>query len=215
MTFTNSLEAAGEATLTLLTRQVRVATSSQLQRYYTTLGFTESPVMRVLRKSERLGLLACSSLCLALPTWEGPLFSWSVGDGHPVFGPLAWLLNKRYAQAPARIIQVFHATERGAEITGGTGGPIRQPDQVEHDLGTTAIFVHHHAQSTAATDDWVSEDLLRRDYQHLFPRKVPDAALISNNRIMRVFETGGQYSVKRLKAFHRYFAERKVPYEIW
>jgi hypothetical protein len=47
-------------------------------------------------------------------------------------------------------------------------------------------------------------------------RKVPDALLLdaSGKQIKLVLEFGGQYSRKRLEAFHRYWASR-APYEIW
>ena len=59
---------------------------------------------------------------------------------------------------------------------------------------------------------------LRRDFAAGSPllSQIPDAALVCEDRIVRVVEFGGQYSARRLRRFDRHFFQKhSMPYEIW
>ena len=46
--------------------------------------------------------------------------------------------------------------------------------------------------------------------------KNPDAFVVDrDNRILRVVESAGRYSVKQLLSFHDYCFQRDLPYELW
>jgi hypothetical protein len=194
--------------LVVLTGQLRTASEDQLANG---LGVGLRRLIRVRRRLENLQLL--QSWKTGIPRYElaGPLEWFGVGDALPDFGSIAWQLRKRFEHvrmAPARVVW---ATARAARIVGGVGGRLRRPLQLDHDLGVAEIWT----QRTLETDRrWISEDIFRSWF--VSERKVPDALLLdaSGKQIKLVLEFGGQYSRKRLEAFHRYWASR-APYEIW
>ncbi len=103
------------------------------------------------------------------------------------------------------------ATPKAANLMAGYSGWGRQPLQIEHDLGTTAMYV----SSRPCQSDviWLSEDIIRRRFSGV-KKKVPDVLLVDrHDRILKVMEYGGQYSRKRLEDFHRTW--QQYPWEIW
>ena len=143
----------------------------------------------------------------------GPLASCGRGDSPPDFSSIAWQLRKRWLQAPRIPARILWATEAATHLVGGVGGRIRQPLQVQHDLGVAEIWARRPIESDLK---WISEDIFRCWYVRDARTKVPDALLVdaSANKVKRVLEYGGQYSRKRLEDFHRYWSGR-APYEIW
>ena len=99
--------------------------------------------------------------------------------------------------------------------TGGVGGRLRQPMQLQHDLAVTAVYIARQ-KDTPEDETWVGEDAYR---VLLHPRalvKVPDALIVDQqHKPRRVVELGGMYGPRRLRGFHRYWASRRIPYEIW
>lgn len=103
------------------------------------------------------------------------------------------------------------ATPKAAHLLAGCSGWGRQPLQIEHDLGTTAMYVSSRPYQSDAI--WYGEDIVRRRFSRV-NKKVPDVLLVDrSDNILKVMEYGGQYSRQRLEEFHRTW--QQYPWEIW
>jgi hypothetical protein len=99
---------------------------------------------------------------------------------------------------------------------GGTGGFLRRPLQLQHDVTTTTVFIRRVQIDSQTADNWFGEDVLRHYYHDLFRGKLPDAAVFSRDRsVSCVIECGGNYSAERLRRFHRFCLKESFPYELW
>ncbi|WP_145944461.1 hypothetical protein [Fuerstiella marisgermanici] len=117
----------------------------------------------------------------------------------------------RRNQACRRPRLVNWAAPKAAHLTAGVSGWGRQPLQIEHDLGTTAMYVSSRPYQSEVI--WYGEDIVRRRFSGV-KKKVPDALLVDRrDNILKVMEFGGQYSRKRLEDFHRTW--QPYPWEIW
>lgn len=193
-----------------LTWELRTAHEQQLADG---LGLSLPQVQRMLRRLRRQGLVhtwRTTSLRLDL---AGPLANFERGGEVADFKPLAWQLRKRWQQSPRVSVRVCWASHAATELVGGVGGRLRQPLQLDHDLGVAEIWARRRKQANVT---WISEDIFRSWYLRDKHAKVPDALLLNLERtkVLRVLEFGGQYAARRLKNFHRYWASR-APYEIW
>ncbi|MCA9047201.1 MAG: hypothetical protein KDA89_00635, partial [Planctomycetaceae bacterium] len=103
------------------------------------------------------------------------------------------------------------ATPKAANLLAGCTGWGRQPLQIEHDLGTTAIYVSSRPYQSDVI--WYGEDIVRRRISAV-NKKVPDVLLVDRrDNILKVMEYGGQYSRRRLEDFHRTW--KQYSWEIW
>lgn len=103
------------------------------------------------------------------------------------------------------------ATPKAANLLAGCTGWGRQPFQLEHDLGTTAIYVSSRPYQSDVI--WYGEDIVRRRFSAV-NKKVPDVLLVDrHDNILKVVEYGGQYSRHRLEDFHHTW--KQYPWEIW
>jgi hypothetical protein len=164
------------------------------------------------------GLLNVARTALAFHEATEPIASRLPGQPAPDFGALAWQLEKRWRNVTARRVTILWATPRAARLLGGTAPFDRRASQVEHDLGTASVFVRLQATRPELADQWIGEDILRRDYAPYCPslKRIPDGALVSGGEIIRVVEYGGQYSAARLRRFDAHFYKKhRIPYEIW
>jgi len=201
-----SLDPADMDALELLTWRVRLATSAQLDE------LTGMP--RIWRGLLRAGLVEKAGAVVAVPELDRPLATWAPGQPAPRFSALAWKLVKRRRATPSRRVQVFWATDQAIRIVGGIGGRIRQPMQVEHDLGTTAIFLRRRVLAPDDAKRWFSEDIFR--WQNRCVGKVPDALLNSPSGDSELaIEFGGAYSTGRIRGYHRACAKKRLPWELW
>lgn len=193
--------------LDLLTWRVRLATEAQLEEfqpgmanrvhYLAAAGFVHSAPMVV-------------SVCETIE----PLLRWFPGKNSPRFSALAYQLDKRRFSAPREKNRIFWAAARAVQLVGGVGGRVRQPLQVEHDLGTTQVFLRRRLRDPDSNSCWLGEDCLRL-YFH--PRgKIPDAVLCNaKGRIDLAIEFGGAYSAKRIRQFHCHCQRQGFGYELW
>lgn len=150
----------------------------------------------------------------------GPLATSEQTTGRENFSHIAWLLEKRWAQAPRRVATVVWATRRAVELVGGICGRLRQPLQLQHDLGVSEVYAIWQRKAigsaSEANETWVGEDAYHTYWQRAASSKVPDAVLIgSDGQIKRVIEFGGRYSKERLRSFVRYWKKQHTAYEIW
>ena len=171
--------------------------------------------VRRLHGMARRGLLTRQRLSVALFQPEAPLVDWLPGMPTPSWHSTAWQLQRRYAAARPGRVWVTWATRQAVALVGGVGGRLRQPMQLQHDLGVTTVYVVRQSHSSADTN-WLGEDAYRTLLSPPKRSKIPDALIVDrDNRVRRVIEFGGLYSPKQLKSFHRYWARKRTPYEIW
>lgn len=231
------------AVLEFLTWQVRLATDQQIQQVLNAQEKFTCQSSRVLRQLARAGLVHRRRVAVAVPVLSQPLCCWFPGDRTPNFRSLAWRLFVRNERAHRNQTLVNYATSRAAQLLNGASGWHRQPLQLEHDLGTTAMYVASRLaplrggadqtrkvakkQSESVSEVplragmsnctkasiWYSEDIVRRRFRGVNP-KVPDALVMdSDENVVRVMEYGGQYSRRRLENFHRHW--KHLPWELW
>ena len=205
------------AVIDALTWRVRVMSREQLAELGSLMG-----VASVRRKIHRLlsfGYIAQVDCAAHTVSLEKPLATWDADDlDMPDFGQVCWQAKARTnGDGSTTISKVFIAAKRAETEFGGCGGKLRQPLQINHDLGTTSVFLAK-VEFFGWEDchDWTSEDILRRHYRHLNIEKIPDAAFVSNERIGCVIDfVGRDYSPMSLRKFHHHWSRRQIPYEVW
>lgn len=202
--------------LRTLTRWIRVASLPQLAKFWWSASVTrEIAARKRLRELERCGLLRHKIVqTIAFPPLTDPLIQWQPGELIPEFGPLAWLLKRRW-QCARQLTAVYFATAHAARRFGGRRqGRIPRAFQVSHDLGVAEMHFAIRRKSPDCVALWIDEDRLapfRRG------EKLPDAVLATSPDAIprRVLEFGGAYGKQRLQNFHDDCEGRGLPYEIW
>jgi hypothetical protein len=196
--------------LTMLCWSCRAATVAQLAA---AAGVSVEGVNEALRSLMWVRLASVKTVSVATITLREPLSVWRTGLPAPDFGHLAWTLEFRWQTAQRRPERIVWATGLAPRIVGGVGGQLRQPLQLEHDLGLTDVFVGRSRDDAA---QWLSEDAFRAVFRPTTREKIPDAVLVNGDgRVETVIEFGGRYSHRRLRSFHRYWSGKRVAYEIW
>lgn len=205
----------GELVLETLLRRVRVIAESQLIELNDALQICDS-TRSELRRLERSDFVYSFSMSTKILRLDAPLTTWTPLDQRePDFWKLSWLAESRYKNSKPTWEKIFVASEKAERRFGGVGGSLRQPFQLVHDLGTAAIHVAF-LRSEHLKPEWIGEDIIRRFYRHLNVRKIPDAALVADGKIVRAIEFAGRdYSGNYIRKFHSFWKQRKTPYEIW
>lgn len=206
------------APLEMLTQCTRVATDEQLRRFSALYPAFRAPSAAVIRKLLNQNLLTCQELAIRLPELDAPLFCWA--PDHPALDTraMATELRRRKQETAYRSTRLLWATDEAVALVGGVSGLNRQPLQVEHDLLTTEVYLHYLRVRASECPDarWCGEDILRREYAHFFPTKMPDAAIIGQaDYPTEVIEVGGVYSADDLRDIHKAYAVRRFRYELW
>lgn len=194
-----------------LTWRIRIVTDVQLAELQ-----LDGDLDRALNSLVRNGLLESFSLPTYVLVLEAPLYCWEPErSDEPSYWEICWEAKKRLSQCPTANVTIFHASQMAERQFGGVGGKIRQPFQIVHDLGTASVFVAL-AISSEGELQWVSEDVIRRYYRFLNLKKIPDAAILDNEKISTVIEfVGRDYTPNQLRRFHRYWKKKQIPYQIW
>ena len=211
-----SLSTLEEWVLDALLRRLRVLAVQHVEQYCQTRGF-EQTAKQVLRTLKRKGLVesfTTETIVLDLPS---PLFVWNQEANPSVnFSKIGWRARSRFLTAEPREHQVLMATEQAERLFGGIGGALRQPNQILHDLGTASAYLSREVVNVGLQTTWTSEDMLRRSWRHLDLKKIPDAALIVDEKIVKVIEFAGRdYGRAYLEKFHSFWKRRATSYEIW
>ena len=211
-----NLSALEEWVVDALLRRVRVLAIWHLEKLSQIRGYEQSPkqVVRTLKRKGLVESFICDEIVLDL---RSPLAIWQACDGSPPnFSKIAWQARSRFLNAETQRHQIFIATDLAERLFGGVGGSLRQPSQVKHDLGTSSVYVTRQDDEGMSQAVWTGEDVLRRSWRHLGMRKIPDAALIENEKMVNVIEFAGRdYGKAYLEKFHRYWQRRTTSYEIW
>ena len=196
--------------LIVLTWELRVGSETSLAAG---LGLDVMQLRSMAQRLRKQGLLNSWRTSSMRHDIFAPLAAFQRGDSLPDFSSLAWKLRKRWLQTPRIPTRIYWASAAATNLVGGVGGRIRQPLQVEHDLGVAEIWAKRRKEADLT---WISEDIFRSWYVRDARTKVPDALLVDAEAktVKRVLEYGGQYSRQRLEAFHGYWSSR-APYEIW
>ncbi len=201
--------------LELLTQRVRVATVEQLYDLFHTCRRRHLPPSFLTMLTDS-GLLRQETLVLAVPDAEQPLFSWAPGEPTPAFAVRQWHLRQRAQTATNRRVTVVQATPQAAQLVGGSAGLGRQPLQVQHDLRTTVALLGYLRHDPSVYQHWLGEDVIPLHLPGLFPRKRPDAVILTEqDTLARIVEAGGAYSARQLRKQHQAYARLGVPYDIW
>lgn len=209
------LDTADQAVLDLLTWRCRAGTDEQIKDYLEALGFAGTKWRPKMKFASRT-LVGRAEVVVCLPVIEGPLFSWCAGDRAPDCDALAWQLSRRLARAIPRPVTIYWATQRATHLVGGVTICLQKPLQLEHDLGVMAAYLKRLRLDPETLALWLGEDMLRAAYAPLFPRTLPDAALIGpDDTVYRLIEYGGRYNADRLRRFHRFCVKRFFDYEVW
>lgn len=207
------LTSNAEHLLVILTWQLRLVAEEMV----TAPEFNRSRAMttRQLARLEQDGWLHRGQITAAIPDLDGELATWAPKLAHADFGSLSWCLKERTHRWQPRLLRVCWSTEQAVTVFGGVGGRIRQPLQVQHDIGVAAMFFCRSAFAFDPRSVWVGEDVVRRIKPDI-GSKVPDALLIGAGlKPRRAIEFGGSYSPERLKKFHSFCQSNRLPYEIW
>ena len=181
-------------------------------------GMTVSEIRRARRGLEQLGLVDSSKVTVVEFQLNGPLATSDDSPADRDWGAVAWALEQRWSNARHCRERIMWATPRATEIVGGVGGRLRQPLQLQHDLGVTEVWAMRGKQEGSS---WLSEDVYRALWQLDSKAKVPDAVIVNRNEmderksLSGVIEFGGRYSRKRLQEFHRFWSRKGIYYEIW
>ena len=150
-----------------------------------------------------------------LPPLDGPVVTWAPGEPTPDCGAAAHRLRTRWRDAGPRATDVYTAGKSAAGVYGGAAaGKLKTGYQATHDLGVSEMYLRLVRESPADAARWVGEDRLAPHYRG---GKLPDAALTDrpDARPKLVLEFGGAYDKRRVAAFHRFCADRRLPYEVW
>ena len=196
--------------LRLLTNKVRVGTRDQLAG----ADVNCSPAALDELVGERL--LNEASLSLVVPpARRWPYASWHPMQASPPFGAISWRGRQRIRAQAAKPTRIYWATHRAARTVGGIGGKLRQPWQLQHDLGVTSVYLLLCRTEPVLAEHWVGEDVYRREFGQRRKEKIADAFLLNPaGQVYRVIEFVGDYSTGRLRDFHRYWSHRRIPYEL-
>lgn len=213
----NSTSAA-DLVLRESTWSVRVLTTEQLQRMLDARHGSSVSVRSLVRRLQSQGLVSLAHVAAAFYEVTDPIATRSRGGPAPDFGALAWQLELRWRNVKSRRVTICWATSRAARLYGGLATFERRSSQLEHDLGTASVLVRLHETRPELADQWVGEEILRRDFapQSRSMKKIPDGAIVSDDEIVRVVEFGGQYSATRLRRFDAHFHKKHgIPYDLW
>ena len=196
--------------LRLLTNKVRAATRDQL------VAANESWSPALLDELVRGRLLNEANLSLVVPpARRRPYASWQPMQAPPPFGAISWRGRQRIRAGAAQPTRIYWATRRAARTVGGIGGRLRQPWQLQHDLGVTSVYLLLCRTDPGLVEHWVGEDVYRREFGQRRKEKLADAFLLNpTGQVYRVIEFVGDYSTGRLRAFHRFWSHRRIPYEL-
>lgn len=201
--------------LEILSCRLKVLTLGQIAAvWWRGSTWPDRNAKRRLAQLENRDLIATTTLMVRpVPELNGPVIRWNQGDESPEFGPISYLINQRWRDAPEPT-RVYLATERCARMFGGHPAKLRV-DERAHDLVLAATFLakfkaYYLKQEGMPPNNWLSEALIRRSRTSQ-SETLPDAFLEPNTAI----EVGGRYSKAKLEQFHRYCQSNKLNYEIW
>ena len=211
-----NLSALEQWVVDALLRRVRILAFLHIEKLCRVRSFQQTP-NQAIRKLKRSGLVESFRFDCTVLDLRSPLLIWKAGEEAPGnFSKIAWRAKSRFLKADIQEQQILLATATAENLFGGVGGSLRQPNQIMHDLGTSSVYVASQCDESSCSSTWIGEDVLRRSWRHLEIRKVPDAAMVEDEKIVNVIEFAGRdYGKAYLEKFHLFWQRRSTPYEIW
>lgn len=208
------LSKSAESLLVVLTWQLRLIAEEMVTRpeYQRDRAISSKQLDHL----EADGWINRGHIAAAMPELWGELVAWTpLMRSHADFGSISWQLKERVQHWKPRRLKVCWSTDQAVTVFGGAGGRIRQPLQVQHDIGVAAMFFSRKALVSDHRSAWVGEDVVRK-LPTTLGAKVPDALLLGAGlKPVKAIEFGGSYSKRRLQVFHDYCESHRLPYEIW
>lgn len=196
-------------TLRLLSHDLRLATEGQLES-------AVEGASSVVAELRRRGLVRTQLRPVVLPELREPIVRWAPGRPAPDFEAVAWAAGKRLEVTAIGRQRVTWATRRARRLVGGVAFGLRSPLQVDHDLGVAAIYVALRRSRPSVGRRWIGEDVYRRLRRPGRGQKTPDGVIVDGDgRLELVLDYLTRYPPARLRSFHRYWSDRRVPYEWW
>lgn len=198
----------------LLLFQVRILERSQLKQLSPFNQLSDRCLYRGIQRLEQNGLLHVAQTVSVLPLLESAVINWCPGNEAPPLKTVCNQLRRRWRQWRPQRCVVFWASQYAVRCYGGVAGGTRQPLQLAHDLGTSAIFVQSTNDNPLRQKYWYGEDFMRQ-HPFAFPF-MPDAALLNQKGVpQQLIEFGGQYSLRKLQRWHKACEAFRLPYELW
>jgi len=198
----------------ILLFQLRILELTQLSHISPFDEFSVPNLTRWLKQIEQQKMIQTTRTISVVPKLEQPLISWTPEKPTPPTSVVCNQLRLRWQTWRPKSCFIFWASPTAVHFYGGVAGGRRQPLQLSHDLGTSAIFVHWTQKQPGLLSDWYGEDYLR---QHPFPFPfMPDAALLGPAGVPEtLIEFGGQYPLRKLQRWHQACAASQLSYELW
>ena len=144
---------------------------------------------------------------------ERPIVTWKPGNAFPDYGPISYYLKTRF-RGPAKVTSIFVATKQSLRLFGGLGIRVPRSSEVTHDLGLASVYLTKKSNGTLGDSKWVSESKLVSGGTEKGV-KVPDAILVTQDEVITAIEFGGEYSKRKLIAFHSHCDSNQMGYELW
>ncbi len=214
----SSRKRRAETLMRVLTRQVRALSLDQATRIVRSAHGNDSAVGSLLGHMHNEGMIETTSVAVAYPRVQSRILMWRPHHSTPKHEHTRWLLERRWADLTPEAMPIYWATKKAERFYGGIAGLLSHAGQLEHDLGSAEVLTVACEENRHWTNDWIGEDLLRRDYLELArPLRVrPDAVTLDKHGdIFKAIEFGGQYSVDRLRRLHESFQRQRIRYELW
>ena len=199
--------------LDALTGQVRLMTLSQISAIWDLGKRGDASVSHLVSRLVKSGLLSGDVWHLPkIPIGEVPLVQWEPKTPSADMNAVERQIADRWS-GPCEPVPVVSASQKAARLFGSSSGGHPPPHHRNHDLLLAAVYVRHRLSPEAKIETWIGEDALPMAERGI---KHPDAFVVDrDNRILRVVESAGRYSVKQLLSFHDYCFQRDLPYELW
>ncbi|MCA9013666.1 MAG: hypothetical protein KDB01_28135 [Planctomycetaceae bacterium] len=198
---------------TTLTRKTRLMSLQQVNASFWPFHASRRQCRRRLAQLEENCWLKRATI-LAHPPLKAdqPLYQWAPGDDDPDSEEIAEACQSRWA-CPAIPTDVIVASEKAANLMGSTACGLPRPEQWNHDLHLSQVFVMYRRRRTKLAQMWVGEHSLPKAGYRI---KDPDAFLVDRkNKVRRVIECAGKYDAKQVESFHDHCADHDLPYELW
>lgn len=200
---------ANTEVLTALTHKVRVMSVEQIGReFFHGAADANRSAKRLVTTLTQEQLLESQTVVVhpLISLEQGPIFSWRPGNHPPNFPRLAWQVRARWKLSPKSML-VVRASQHARQLLRGTvGGRRARGTEMRHDLMVTELWFKLTREFPHC--DWIHEDTLISNGQHIFGMTIPDALVNGEPH-----DFAGSYKAEKLRSLHR--SLMTAPYTIW
>ncbi len=157
------------------------------------------------------GYLKCQKFLLqTLPGVIAPIYSSYPENPPPDYYKLEYFVRQRWDKPP-KLTKIYTATHKAARQLGGKlmKGGLADPLMLNHDFLLSQAYLTYPIK---IRELWVGE-MIFQDADSGFGRKICDAKIICDDRLMKIVESIGAYDARRIKQFCEYFGD--YPYDLF